>query len=262
VSIGKALETARVESGLTLDEVSEATRIRRTIVGAIEQDDFSLCGGEFYARGHLRSIANVVGADPGPLLAEFDQLGTKEQPPAPRDSFEPDRSPRPERRSVNWSTVLAAALAVLLVVGVVRLLLGDDARGQATAGGSATATPLPAPGPATATASTATASTAPAPRAQPVPRTAARPPARPAGVTVRLAATAPSRLNVTDAAGRVLFRGTLGAGQARTFADRTRLVVVFGNAGTVRVTVNGRDLGVAGPARAGLRREFRPLPVR
>lgn len=70
--IGEALAEARRRAGLTVTQVSQRTRIRETIIRGIESDDYSACGGDFYARGHIRSIARVVGADPGPLIREFD----------------------------------------------------------------------------------------------------------------------------------------------------------------------------------------------
>jgi hypothetical protein len=72
VDIGGALAEARSEAGLTITEVSERTRIRATIIRDIERDDYSACGGDYYARGHIRAIAKVVGTDPVPLIEEYD----------------------------------------------------------------------------------------------------------------------------------------------------------------------------------------------
>jgi hypothetical protein len=72
VSIGEALTAARRQAGLTITQVSQRTRIRETIVRGIERDDFSACGGDFYARGHIRAIARAAGADPEPLIREYD----------------------------------------------------------------------------------------------------------------------------------------------------------------------------------------------
>jgi transcriptional regulator with XRE-family HTH domain len=72
VPIGETLAQARHEAGLTLAQVSQQTRIRETIIRKIEEDDYSECGGDFYARGHIRAIAKVVGADPEPLIQEYD----------------------------------------------------------------------------------------------------------------------------------------------------------------------------------------------
>lgn len=72
MSIGGALAEARSDAGLSVTEVSERTRIRAAIIRDIERDDYAACGGDFYARGHIRAIAKVVGADPVPLIAEYD----------------------------------------------------------------------------------------------------------------------------------------------------------------------------------------------
>jgi cytoskeletal protein RodZ len=72
VPIGETLAQARQQAGLTLAEVSRQTRIRETIIRKIEADDFSECGGDFYARGHIRAIAKAVGTDSEPLIEEYD----------------------------------------------------------------------------------------------------------------------------------------------------------------------------------------------
>ena len=72
MSIGAVLADARWRSHLTVSEVSHQTRIREAIIWGIEKDDFAACGGDAYARGHIRAIAHVVGTDPDPLIQEYD----------------------------------------------------------------------------------------------------------------------------------------------------------------------------------------------
>ena len=74
VPIGDTLAEARQRAGLTVAQVSEQTCIREAVIKGIEGDDYSACGGDFYARANIRSIARVVGADSGPLIAEYDAL--------------------------------------------------------------------------------------------------------------------------------------------------------------------------------------------
>ncbi len=81
MGIGGALAAARSEAGLTVDQVSERTRIRATIIRAIERDDYAVCGGDFYARGHIRAIARVVGTDPVPLIEQYDLAHAPALPP-------------------------------------------------------------------------------------------------------------------------------------------------------------------------------------
>src|SRR5215470_1354666 len=74
VRVGEALAEARGRAGFTIAEVSRRTRIREAIIIGIEGDDYSACGGDFYARGDIRSIAKAVGADPEPLICEYDAV--------------------------------------------------------------------------------------------------------------------------------------------------------------------------------------------
>jgi len=72
VSIGGALERARRAAGMTVAQVSHQTKIREAVIRGIERDDYAVCGAGFWARGHIRSIARAVGADPELLIQEYD----------------------------------------------------------------------------------------------------------------------------------------------------------------------------------------------
>ena len=61
MSVGSELSAAREQAGMTLAQVADRTRIRSTLIAGIEADDFSLCGGDVYARGH---IGNWRGGPP------------------------------------------------------------------------------------------------------------------------------------------------------------------------------------------------------
>ena len=126
MSIGEALAEARREAGLTVAQVSQRTRIRQTIIRGIEGDDYSVCGGDFYARGHIRSIAKVVAADPGPLIKEFD---TTQRAPGAVSATSIDElltrsraaeRQRWERQRRNWAVVAGAVtVGLALLVGAV-----------------------------------------------------------------------------------------------------------------------------------------------
>jgi cytoskeletal protein RodZ len=133
VSIGEVLSDARCRSGLSIGEVTRETRIREEIVWAIELDDFSKCGGDFYARGHIRAIAAVVRVDPAPLIAQYDAVfsgrdgseaydgpgllapAARNQPSRPAPLSRSVRYRRRHRRRVILSTALC--LAVLVIFG-------------------------------------------------------------------------------------------------------------------------------------------------
>jgi Helix-turn-helix domain len=73
VTVGESLTEARYQAGLTVDELSERTRIRDSVIRSIERDDYEACGGDLYVRGYVRAIAGAVGIDAQPLIREFDQ---------------------------------------------------------------------------------------------------------------------------------------------------------------------------------------------
>jgi hypothetical protein len=119
VSIGDELAAARRQAGLTITQVSQRTCIRETIVRGIERGDYSACGGDFYARGHIRSIARTVGLDPEELIREYDNTQAPPQPITAADVFQPFTPVKlKERRRPNWSILLIAGLVVVLgIVG-------------------------------------------------------------------------------------------------------------------------------------------------
>uniref|UniRef100_UPI00278C50D7 helix-turn-helix domain-containing protein n=1 Tax=Nocardiopsis sp. CC223A TaxID=3044051 RepID=UPI00278C50D7 len=72
-TIGHTLSAARVAAGFTVADLSARTRIREPVLRAIEEEDFVPCGGDFYARGHIRGLCRALRLDPVPLLEEFDR---------------------------------------------------------------------------------------------------------------------------------------------------------------------------------------------
>jgi cytoskeletal protein RodZ len=183
VSIGEALAEARRQAGLTVTEVSQRTRIREPIITGIEGDDYSACGGDFYARGHIRSIAQAVGTDPEPLVREYDAARLGPEGLA-EDVTEPVAAIRmPERRLLSWITLLGLVLIVGLGFVAYRFLAGSaDATSAApsaradpvthgpTSAGRADPTPTSTPTTPTPTPTPTTTSPAavPAPALPPV----------------------------------------------------------------------------------------------
>lgn len=128
--VGPDLAAARARLRLTIDQLSERTRIRPHVIEAIEVDDFAPCGGDFYARGHLRTLARVLGIDAAPLVAAYDEHYAHE-PVDPRRVFESELatgtsgSIRSTRGGRNWSVLIAFVMAAVLVWSVARLVMGD-----------------------------------------------------------------------------------------------------------------------------------------
>ena len=119
MSIGATLAAARRRAGLTVGEVSQSTRVTEPIIRGIEQDDYAECGGDFYARGHIRAIARAVGEDPEPLIEEFDATWRSAKETSAAEAFSPAMPLRTrERRRVRGTAILGVlVLAVLAFAG-------------------------------------------------------------------------------------------------------------------------------------------------
>ena len=130
--IGPELAAARTRLGLTVDQLADRTRIRPHVIESVEVDDFAPCGGDFYARGHLRTLARVLGTDSAPLLATYDEQYA-DAPIDARRVFEAELatgaggSIRGTRGGPNWSVLVAAAMTVILVWSVTRLVVDRPA---------------------------------------------------------------------------------------------------------------------------------------
>ena len=145
MSIGETLAEARHEAGLSVSQVSEQTRIRPPIIRSIEADDYEACGGDFYARGDIRSIAEVVGTDPEPLIHEYDQAHRASGPVAATSLDELLERSRPQwHRRPGFMLVFGLA-AIVIVLGFVGYrIMGSPGSGPAlsvAADGNASPTP-------------------------------------------------------------------------------------------------------------------------
>ncbi|GAA5053903.1 cytoskeletal protein RodZ [Thermocatellispora tengchongensis] len=246
-TIGSILAEARRSAGLTVGQLSARTRIREALIYGIERDDFAVCGGDFYARGHIRSIAKALGLDPDAMAQRYDEsLGG--EPPSVRAArvFQADNPIKlRERRSPNWSMALGVALAIVVVFGVVRVMGGDGERRASDV--------RPASVPAGQQADPRRTSS-PAPR----PGGAVAIPKRGDVVEIRMKARESSFVRVQDSKGKRLFNGTLKAGKTSTWKARKQVKVTIGNAGAVSLEVNGKDLGTLGRDGETVRRTFGP----
>ncbi len=243
--IGPQLAAARTRTGLSVDELAERTRIRPHVIESIEVDDFAPCGGDFYARGHLRTLARVLGQDPVPLLEKFDNRYAT-APINARRVFEAELatgmngSIRSTVGGPNWALLVGLVLSLVLVWGVVRLF--------------ATETPSPddalLPTPAPALNGSAGVD-------QEFPQAAGAARATGPRLPITLVATqAGSRVVVRGGDGKVVYAGPMVIGERKTLKVDPPVRVHARNAGAIEVQVRGKDRGPVGELGTPGRRTF------
>jgi cytoskeletal protein RodZ len=198
VSIGATLASARRRSGLTVSEVSHSTRVTEPIIRGIEQDDYAACGGDFYARGHIRAIARAVGEDPLPLIDEFDSTWRSAQEMTAAEAFQP-RMPlrKRERRRVRWTAILAVLVLAVLGFASYKFVAGIGRERHA----SAAARPRLSPPDARTSLPSASRPAVQAGAAQASPATTPSARTTPSAHPVAIQALAPARVTAFGPAG-------------------------------------------------------------
>jgi len=228
-SIGDEIRAARKGADLTIAEVADRAKLRVAVLQAIENDDFSLCGGDTYARGHLKVIAGILRIDSKSLLEIFDEKYGKFETALLDLSEKGKRNLEKPSKSTkaSWKTLATIAVAVIALVTVVQI------SGSAPKNEVVSATPPSVE--------------------QPIPATAS---AEPEAKVVITGIKSYSWISVSDATGNSIFTGEVRKGESKEFIDPQLLRFVIGNAGAVTLTVNGEDRGIPGKIGEVVRLQF------
>jgi cytoskeletal protein RodZ len=236
VSIGDTLADARRQAGLTITQVSQRTCIRETIIRGIERGDFSACGGDFYARGHIRSIARAVGTDDEELIREYDAQHGAPQAIRAADVFEPATPIKiRERRRPNWTLAMILVLAVVAGYGIYHVVNSSASRSANNAAASNIDHSLGShhrSHPARAAAT-------------PTPSTSVTPNQN---VVISLTAIQDCWVEFTKPDGRFLTQAYIVGGSSKTWTFDRSVNMDIGNPGGIVLTVNGKKLGSPGSA--------------
>ncbi|MDS9999810.1 helix-turn-helix domain-containing protein [Listeria cossartiae subsp. cayugensis] len=70
--LGDKLKQARREKGLSLDDLQQITKIQKRYLVAIEEGNYAVMPGKFYARAFIKQYAEAVGLDSTTLFDEFE----------------------------------------------------------------------------------------------------------------------------------------------------------------------------------------------
>ena len=240
MSLGSMISKARKDAGLSIDDLSAATNIRGPLLREMEANNFSQCGGETYARGHLRNIAIKLSVDPQIFLTAFEDeqmhVDRTMQDLLVENSVM--REPK-EARKVSWKVLVTISVASLFVAGLAQIIVSNDSGPDIPVAVEESVTPTASPD--VTPEPTATEEVVPTDEATI---------STGQGVEVVIGAIrAKSWLFVSDSTGRVLFSGQLAKGVTKTFSTGAQLNLKIGNAGGVDLSVNGKkidSLGVDG----------------
>jgi cytoskeleton protein RodZ len=238
MSLGSLIAQARKSAGLSIEDLSALTSIRSALLREIESNNFTGCGGETYARGHIRNIAIKLEVDPQVFITAFEEEHVRPDHSLQNLLVENSvmREPQ-ETRKVSWKVLATISVASLFVVGLAQIIVSNSS-----------STEIPDPISSVLQSESATPSSSPDPM-----MTSEATPTEQATVStgtgvelVIFASRGKSWLFVSDELGRTLFSGQMAQGTTKTFTTDVSLNVKIGNAGGVDLTVNGKKVDSIG----------------
>lgn len=242
MNLGEVLLHARNSAKISLDDLAAATSIRAGLLGEMERNDFSHCGGDIYAKGHLRNIAPLIGLKASDLIEQYNN----EHSAATRSINEMlvennvARVPH-EKKSISWKVPAAFSLAIVLVLGVTQIIITNVNSANPSklkVSASESASPV-----ATEASATPSASAAPASVGE--------------GVKMTISAARGNSLIDIVVDGEHVAKGSIFQGESKSFEATTSISIYFSNPAGLDVTVNGELLAPLGGQNEEVRRTFR-----
>ena len=243
MTLGTTIRDAREAARVSIESLSESTSIRIGLLTEMESDNFKHCGGDTYARGHLRNIAQRIGLNPQILIDLYNQEQAVESQRI-QDSLVDNniiQVPR-EKKSLSWKVPALFSVAILIVIAIVQIVVSNQ---------STTQTPAPVVSASASASASAVASTSPTPQPSPSKSVPAGP--------VSLVISAPRGNSYIDIIvdGKEVEKSSIFQGETKSYKGATTISVYFSNPAALDVTYNGKLIAPLGGENQEVRRTFR-----
>jgi cytoskeleton protein RodZ len=265
--IGRVLERKRKERGLSLEEVEQATKIRKRYLTGLEREDYTMLPDTVYARGFLKTYANYLGLDGEAFVR---QLKSTRKPrrergidynTRPDSDFEkplitPSGLSGTRKRRISTSAIVTLLVALLALAAVIGTLYFVGRGVQASKDGDASSAANPPRKEQQKVASREKESDARSGKAgasdadvgdQKTPADAKQS-APPDNLQVLVDVRERPSWILVRADGVVAYEQIAQPGFSQTFEAERQLYIKCGDAGAVVVDINGQDVGALGPA--------------
>jgi cytoskeleton protein RodZ len=236
MDVGQELRVARERQGVTLQQLSAATKISPRVLQAIEAADEARLPARVFTRSFVKSYAEEVGLDPAATvalyMAQFEPQEEAEADAPQHAAVAPQTTPLAFTFGSNVPTPLVLTVVVALIVGITawqrhgRHLAAPSAQpaAQAVAG----ITPAPAP----PEVPVGTSGSVDAPSGGPL--------------KFAVSASGPCWLKAT-VGDQQAFAGLLNTGEKRTFDVASDVTLRVGDPATFAYTINGKPGRAVGP---------------
>jgi cytoskeletal protein RodZ len=248
MSLGEFLRGTRESAGLSIDELSERTSLRAGLLKEIENNNFIHCGGDTYARGHLRNIAQIISVDPQTLIDLYNEEHSSEVRKIHDMLVENNVARIPiERKTISWKSLALASVVVLAAVAGGQIIISNS---------KTTVIPVKVASPTPSTSASVTASPSASPSASAT-KSGEVVPAAADELTLVITATRGNAKIDVVVNNEHLYKGPLFQGDSKTFTAPTAIGIYLSNAGDLDLTLNGEKIAPLGARNEEIRKTFR-----
>lgn len=244
MEIGNSLKEAREARKLSLEEVEEETKIRRKYLQALENEQYDVLPGHVYAKAFLKNYARFLNLNVEEIIKTFNQFSANETPPEEDNINTNQHRPRlkqtPKPRYWLYLATIVVLLGVAITVYSVNRGIGINhpAREEFQTGEQ--------------NQISTTDQTNQSIGQQPPVQT---------GVRLNFNVTKNTCWMRVIVDGVPAFQGEVPAGQSQEYTGSEKISFTLGNAGVVKVQLNGQDLGFLGEEGTVVNREFTSTPT-
>lgn len=237
MSLGSVISASRNSAGMSIDQLADATSLRPGLLREMENDNFVNCGGETYARGHLRNIAVALKVNPETFLSLYvEEQSTEHRKMQDLLTETNVLKPPKERKNVSWKALASISLACIVIAGVAQIIISNS---KTVTVERMIVKPAPTVSPSESASSVESAAPSANNEQAEAEMTGA--------IVVEISASrGKSWLFANDATGKTLFSGQLRLGSTRIIASDAIISLRVGNAGALDLTVNGKKMDSIG----------------
>lgn len=241
------MQSARESAGLSIDELADATSIRPGLLNEMEKNNFIHCGGDTYARGHLRNIAAKISIEPQTLIDLYNEEHSTESRKIHDMLVENNVTRIPtERKSISLKSLAIASIVILAAIAVSQIVISNS---KTTVVPVTSVSPSPSPIESVTAAPVAVATQSPA--------VATINPNVTGEMKLTIAATRGNSNIDVVVDGEHLYKGPIFQGDSKSFSAPTSISIYLSNAGDLDLTLNGNQLPPLGERNQEIRKTFR-----
>lgn len=245
MTLGSTIRDAREAARISLESLSDSTSIRIGLLTEMENNNFTHCGGDTYARGHLRTIANRIGLNPQILLDLYDDQHSTEKRAMQELLVENNimQVPR-EKKTISWKVPAGISVTILFVIASVQIVTSNQI-----------SSPSPAPSVSASKSAAPTPSQSAAPTESVAPAPAVTSKSGPVELTL-VASRGNSYIHIV-VDGSQAEKGSMFQGETKTFKGKSVISIYLSNPAGLDLTLNGKQLAPLGGQNEEVRRTFR-----